>query len=107
MPIHSPPSGPKSLSFIERDSSILFLMSIADMHTAPYIPKEFFLIDPSKTPMSKCFKLVFAIKSSKNSSRPSPLIILEAKLIPFTLLNFILNKYYPVLLIMFLIACIP
>lgn len=49
------------------------------MQTAPYMPNEFFLIDPSTTPMSKDLRLVFAIRSSRKSSNPSPLIILEAK----------------------------
>ena len=50
------------------------------MHTAPCTPKEFFLKLPSITPKSKCIKSLLKIKLSRNYSRPSPEIILEAKL---------------------------
>lgn len=90
--MHSPPSGPRSLSLMDSDSITLFLISMAEMQTAPYIPNEFFLIDPSTTPISKCFKFVFAIKSSRNSSKPSPLIIFDAKFKDFTLRKIQLKK---------------
>jgi len=53
MPTHSPPSGPKSLSFTERDSRVLFLIRRADRQTEPWIPREFFFKLPSETPRSK------------------------------------------------------
>jgi len=78
-PIHSPPSGPKSLSLSARESNVLLRIRRAAMHTAPYMPKEFLRIEVSSTPRSKCFKEVFAIRSSKSNSRPSPEIMLEAR----------------------------
>ena len=77
---------------MDNDSSVLFLISIAEIQTAPYIPREFFLIEPSTTPMSSCLSVVFAIRSSRNSSKPSPLIMLEAKLMAETLHNEIKSK---------------
>lgn len=60
IPIHSPASGPKSLSirdkcsyYIINDSNntnALFLIKIADIFIAPCIPSEFFLKLPSITP---------------------------------------------------------
>lgn len=79
IPMHSPPSGPRSLSFMDNDSRILFLIRRAEIQTAPYIPREFFRIDPSITPISKWVSILFSIKSSKNNSSPSPEIIFEAK----------------------------
>ena len=96
-PIHSPPSGPKSLSLIERDSMVLLRIRSAAMHTAPYMPREFFRIELSTTPRSICLSVVLLIKSSKNSSSPSPLIMLEARLTDVSLL----------LLRIFFTACMP
>lgn len=97
IPTHSPPSAPRSLSLIESDSIVRFLISMAAIHTAPWIPRLFLRMLPSTTPISKCLSYVLAIKSSRNSSKPSPLIILEARFKDLT----------PLLLMMFLIACMP
>ena len=35
IPMHSPPSGPKSLSLIESESKTLFLIKSAEIQTAP------------------------------------------------------------------------
>lgn len=57
---------------------------------------------------SKFLSVAFIIKSSISNSSPSPEIIFEASTIDFTL---ILNNKricrYPVLVIIFLIACMP
>ena len=78
-PMASPPLGPRSLSLIDRLSSVLFLTKRAAMHTAPQIPKLFLRMLVSSTPKSRCLRLVFIIRSSKKSSIPYPEIMLEAK----------------------------
>ena len=85
IPMHSPPSGPKSLLLTDRDSKTLFLISKAEMHTAPWTPRVFFLEDPSIDPKSKCFKFLFCIKSSRKSSRPCPDSCVDAKFNAFRL----------------------
>ena len=72
IPIHSPPSAPRSLLLMESDSRTLFLIRSAEIHTAPVTPSEFLLDDPSEKPKSKCFKVLFWIKSSRKSSSAYP-----------------------------------
>ena len=50
------------------------------MQTAPCIPREFLRIELSTTPRSRCLILVLVIRSSRKSSRPSPLIMFDARL---------------------------
>ena len=66
------------------------------------------MIDHKIKITSKFLSVTFFIKSSINNSSPSPEIIFEASTIDFTLL--VNNKQlypYPVLAIIFLIACMP
>lgn len=77
-PIHSPPSGPKSLSLMDKLQSDLLRIKSAAMQTAPCIPREFLRIEDSMTPKSRALIEVFPISSSRMSSRPSPLIMFEA-----------------------------
>ena len=79
IPIHSPPSGPRSLSLIAKDCKCLFLIRSAEIQTAPWIPNEFFLRLPSRIPRSKWVIVYDLIKSSKMNSIPSPEIIFEAR----------------------------
>ena len=79
-PMHSPPSVPKSLSLMAKDVMVKFLIKRAAIQTAPCIPREFLRIELSTTPRSRFLILVLVIRSSRRSSRPSPLIMLEARL---------------------------
>ena len=60
-PMHSPPLYPKSLSFRQRDSSVLFRIKREEMQTAPCIPSEFLRIELSTTPKSSCISVVLLI----------------------------------------------
>lgn len=57
--INSAPFIPKSLSCNFRDYIVLFDNNIAAIYLAPCAPKEFFLIEPYKTPKSRVSKLTF------------------------------------------------
>lgn len=88
---------PISLSYNLRHSKVLFCNKIAAKQRAPSIPKEFLRIDPSSMPRFNYLICEFLIKSYRIKESPTSLIILLARL-RFSIL---------VVLMMFLIACIP
>ena len=93
----SAPFMPISLSYRRRVSRVLFWSKIAARQRAPSIPNEFFLIEPSYMPRWRVWIWPFLINSSRMSDRPTSLIMLLARL-RFSIF---------VLLIKFLMACIP
>ena len=95
--IISAPLIPISLSYSLRTYKVLFWSSMAARQRAPSIPKEFFLMDPSSIPKFRDFIWLFLMKSSRMRESPTSLIMLLARLRCSIL----------VLLIKFLIACMP
>ena len=95
--MHSPPSVPKSLSLIASDYMVQLRINKAAIQTAPWIPSEFLRMELSTTPRSSYLRVVLLIKSSKKSSSPSPLIMLDARL----------RDVRPQELMIFLMACMP
>ena len=88
---------PISLSSSFKTYRVLFCKRTAAKQRAPSIPKEFLRIEPYYMPRLSSFICVFFIKSSRMRDNPTSLIMLLARF-RFQIL---------VLLIMFLIACIP
>ena len=77
--------------------SVLFWSRIAARHLAPSIPNEFLRMEPSSIPKLIDLMYEFLINSSRMRERPTSLIMLLARLRCSIL----------VLLIRFLIACMP
>ena len=70
---------------------------MAAMHFAPSTPKEFFRMDPSRTPRSKCLSPGLLASSSRTISNPESLIIFDARF----------NDFIFGLDMMDFMACIP